>query len=453
MLAQASGVLYGGSTPSYKLAPTLTGIIDTSNVLNIEDSTDNTKIIAFNASGNTTGKTLTIASTSTNSFTVSVPNITANDTFATLGLAQTFAPVETFTSAPTFSSVTASQLLNVNGSKSLTSIAYSTTPAASSMLELDANKNANANIFIPLSQSIATAAGTTALTVSSPMYTDFTGSTTQTVTLPVASTLALGTPYVIANNSTGVVTVQSSGANTVQAMAAGTIGYFVNNVITGTGAAVWNDLYSGGTPTFSGLNTNGAMYATSGTAIASTAQGAVNTVLTGNGASAPTFSNPATGSYAQAYFSQASSWSTASATFVDATNAGGNALTVRTSAGITLTAAASSVCGVTWTPPNNTAVYLVTATFGAYNSSSTGATNYYQLTNSAGTTLAQSPGWNQVSGGIGFSPVTITAIYAPASASAVTVKIQAAASASTASIEGSTASLSNAVEWTVLRIF
>jgi hypothetical protein len=56
-----------------------------------------------------------------------------------------------------------------------------------------------------------TAAGTTTLTSASNYQQFFTGTTTQTIVLPVTSTLALGMGYSIENNSTGTLTVQSSG--------------------------------------------------------------------------------------------------------------------------------------------------------------------------------------------------------------------------------------------------
>ncbi len=85
----------------------------------------------------------------------------------------------------------------------------------------------------------ATAAGTTTLTVASNYLQFFTGSTTQTVILPVVSTLRLGQQFTIYNNSSGVVTVQSSGANSIQAMAAGTKLLLTAILITGTTAASW----------------------------------------------------------------------------------------------------------------------------------------------------------------------------------------------------------------------
>lgn len=104
--------------------------------------------------------------------------------------------------------------------------------------------------------STATAAGTTTLTSSSNHYQRFTGSTTQTIVLPVTSTLATGVSYSIENASTGNLTVNSSGGNlvitiipgvTVQCMCIGTslttaadwdAEYTEFAAITGTGSNV-----------------------------------------------------------------------------------------------------------------------------------------------------------------------------------------------------------------------
>ena len=86
----------------------------------------------------------------------------------------------------------------------------------------------------------ATAAGTTVLTVTSKMLQYFTGSTTQTVTLPVTSTLALGWKILVVNNSSGVVTVNSSGANLVSVVSPGTSLSFTCILISGTDAASWD---------------------------------------------------------------------------------------------------------------------------------------------------------------------------------------------------------------------
>jgi hypothetical protein len=61
-----------------------------------QDVTDATKQWSFTLSGMTTAKTLTIASAQTTSQTLNIPNITATDTLATLGLANSFTAANTF---------------------------------------------------------------------------------------------------------------------------------------------------------------------------------------------------------------------------------------------------------------------------------------------------------------------------------------------------------------------
>ena len=85
----------------------------------------------------------------------------------------------------------------------------------------------------------ATAAGTTTLTNASSYYQLFTGSTTQTVVLPVTSTLAQGWSYHIVNNSTGNVSVQSSGTNAVITVLPGTTAMCTCILTSGTTAASW----------------------------------------------------------------------------------------------------------------------------------------------------------------------------------------------------------------------
>jgi hypothetical protein len=110
---------------------------------------------------------------------------------------------------------------------------------ASTLASRDSNANLTANAIWSSATSVATAAGTTTLTVASSGTQVFTGVTTQTAVLPVTSTLVLGQFYEIVNNSSGVVTVQSSGANTLLAMAANTLATFTVALATGTGAASW----------------------------------------------------------------------------------------------------------------------------------------------------------------------------------------------------------------------
>jgi hypothetical protein len=110
----------------------------------------------------------------------------------------------------------------------------------------------------------ATAAGTTTLTVSSNHQQFFTGTTTQTIVLPVTSTLALGVGYSIENNSTGVLTVQSSGLNAITTIPAGVTTLFTCILTSGTTAASWDyDQVGFGTIT----GTGSAVLATSPTLV------------------------------------------------------------------------------------------------------------------------------------------------------------------------------------------
>ena len=69
--------------------------------------------------------------------------------------------------------------------------------------------------------STATAAGTTTLTVNSLPNQRFTGSTTQTIVMPVVTTLSVGWVTDIINDSTGTLTVNSSGGNLITTVVAG----------------------------------------------------------------------------------------------------------------------------------------------------------------------------------------------------------------------------------------
>lgn len=126
-----------------------------------------------------------------------------------------------------------------------------------------------ANNFLTSFTTTATAAGTTTLLVSSNGIQEFTGATTQTVVMPVTSTLTLGQQYYIINNSSGVVTVQSSGANTIQAMAAGTSLLLTCILTSGTTAASWQSSYiaDGGGTVNAGTANQIAYYATTGEAV------------------------------------------------------------------------------------------------------------------------------------------------------------------------------------------
>lgn len=136
--------------------------------------------------------------------------------------------------------------------------AVTTVPAATAFAGWDANKNLSSNNNLPGFLSTATAAGTSTLVIGSAYEQFFTGSTTQTVVLPVVSTLSNGFSFLITNLSSGVVTVQTSGSNILQAMAANTqMQVTCINTAGGTGTASWSFQYitlNGSATSVSGTN-------------------------------------------------------------------------------------------------------------------------------------------------------------------------------------------------------
>jgi hypothetical protein len=101
----------------------------------------------------------------------------------------------------------------------------------------------------------ATAAGTTTLTSASNRQQLFTGSTTQTIALPVTSTLTAGMSYEVENNSTGNLTVNSSGGNLVATVLPGTTAHILCIGTTLTTAADWDaDFIAFSTLTGTGAN-------------------------------------------------------------------------------------------------------------------------------------------------------------------------------------------------------
>lgn len=130
-----------------------------------------------------------------------------------------------------------------NGGTGVTSV--TTSPTASSFAGWDANSNLSAANHLNGYATSATAAGTTTLTVASKAQQYFTGSSTQTVTLPVVSTLANGQSFTIVNLSSGNVTVQTSGSNSIQVMGTNTeLIVTVKDNTAGTGTASWTWVYT-----------------------------------------------------------------------------------------------------------------------------------------------------------------------------------------------------------------
>ncbi len=119
----------------------------------------------------------------------------------------------------------------------------SSTISTSNLVSRNSSGNFISNNITPGYTATATAAGTTTLTVNSTQQQFFTGATTQTVVLPVVSTLTLGMQFRIVNVSSGQVTVQSSGLNTLQVMDASSLLIATVISLSGTGTASWNWVY------------------------------------------------------------------------------------------------------------------------------------------------------------------------------------------------------------------
>lgn len=106
----------------------------------------------------------------------------------------------------------------------------------------------SASYLPPTYSSTVTNAGITTLVAGddpSNFQQYFTGSTTETVVLPDATTMIQGNGFNIVNLSSGAVTVQTSGGNTIQVMTGNTQLYVVcSNISGGTGTASWTWTYS-----------------------------------------------------------------------------------------------------------------------------------------------------------------------------------------------------------------
>lgn len=157
----------------------------------------------------------------------------------------------------------------------------------------DSNSNFSANNLIEGFTPTTTAAGTTTLTVASAGIQRFTGTTTQTVVMPVVSTLVLGQSYTLQNNSTGIVTVTSSGANTIVGIQPGNEAILTCIAITGTTATSWNFTYSALNSTSGSVATGfiSSQVTTDSTSITST------TFVTLDNSPAFTITPTATGNY------------------------------------------------------------------------------------------------------------------------------------------------------------
>lgn len=170
-----------------------------------------------------------------------------------------------------------------------TALALTSSGAASSVTMTDANGNLTANAFLAGVATTANGGTTTTLTVSSKPFQQFTGTSTQTVVMPDATTMANGQAFYVTNRSSNTVTVENHGASTLQAMAAGSQALF-ELVSNGTTNGTWDVSYTvagltGTVTTVSVASANGfgGTVATATSTPAITITTSVTGLLKGNG--------------------------------------------------------------------------------------------------------------------------------------------------------------------------
>jgi hypothetical protein len=241
-----------------------------------------------------TAQTLTNKSLAATSLTGTLaaaqfPALTGDVTSVAGSLATTIAP-----NAVTLGKMAAlganSVIGNATGSTATPSaVPMASAPTASAVAIRDANANLSANNFIENAATTPTAGTTTTLTIASAKIQQFTGSSTQTVVLPAATTLAVGHQFIITNRSTGAVTVNMNGGGLLQTLAASSFAIFtlINN---GTAPGTWDAIYSSGggsgtVTTVSVVSANGlaGTVANAGTTPAITLSTSVTGMLKGNG--------------------------------------------------------------------------------------------------------------------------------------------------------------------------
>jgi len=124
------------------------------------------------------------------------------------------------TGAFTVATVGTSSAANINSAELLANAATSLS-TASAIARRDANKNFQTNMVEQGVATTVTAAGITTFIVSSEPNQQFTGTSTQTVNLPDATTLNNGHYFRILNRSTGSVTVKDGSGSTLSTITGG----------------------------------------------------------------------------------------------------------------------------------------------------------------------------------------------------------------------------------------
>lgn len=171
----------------------------------------------------------------------------------------------------------------------------------------------------------------------------------------------------------------------------------------------------------------------------------------------PTWATPSSGAasldYYQGFTAAGNTWDRSSSTMGDPTPGATNALTSRQSSGITVSAAASNLPGVTFTPAASTSVYLITVQTQSISNAASGGNS---ITLTDGTNVITSHRWqfNAVSPQLPGYPISMTGVFVPGTASAVTIKLQVSNSAATLIEIGNNAAGTGvgSIEWSIVRI-
>jgi hypothetical protein len=160
--------------------------------------------------------------------TFTLPNVSG--TVAVLNQIQVWTALQTFPSPVLTTPV-------INGASTGTGVASVATP--STIAIRDASGNLFANNFTSGGTNVASAGGTTTLTVASTFFQRLTGTLAQTFKLPDATTLTVGAYYEFDNNSTGLLSIVDNGSNAITTVPAG--GYArVSIVNVGSANGTWD---------------------------------------------------------------------------------------------------------------------------------------------------------------------------------------------------------------------
>jgi hypothetical protein len=127
---------------------------------------------------------------------------------------------------------------------------------ANSVVLRDANVNISANNVFQGYAATATSGGTTTLTAASAFYQRFTGTNTQTIKMPDATTLQKGVAYTFDNDSTQTITIIDNSSGAVDTIISGAVDLIIlldNSTVAGTwiGYSYIPDTYDFGTSTAS----------------------------------------------------------------------------------------------------------------------------------------------------------------------------------------------------------